>query len=57
MAPSPPPPAFKFYLTMWATAHNDLMIEYEQQSHNLPGEPSLDERVDEGGHENAISYG
>lgn len=51
------PLAFNTYLATSATTHNDLMIEYEQQSHNLPGEPSLDERIVEGGYENALSYG
>jgi Ca2+-binding RTX toxin-like protein len=35
-----------------ATAHNTLMIQYDQQSHNLPGEPGLADRFDQAGYDN-----
>ena len=33
-----------------AKSHTDLMIQFDQQSHNLPGEPSLGDRITNAGY-------
>jgi len=46
------PLAFNSALESSAATHNDLMIEFDQQSHNLPGESGLGGRISEGGYDN-----
>ena len=43
------PVAWNTSLAQSAETHNDLMITYDQQSHNLPGEPNLLTRIDNAG--------
>ncbi|MEL6957339.1 MAG: CAP domain-containing protein [Pseudomonadota bacterium] len=38
-----------------ATTHTELMIEYDQQSHNLPGEPGVGQRMRDAGYDNLTS--
>jgi Ca2+-binding RTX toxin-like protein len=43
------PLAWSDQLNSSATAHNQLMINFNQQSHNLPGEPGLSARINNAG--------
>jgi Ca2+-binding RTX toxin-like protein len=43
------PLAWSDQLNSSATAHNQLMINFNQQSHNLPGEPGLSVRINNAG--------
>lgn len=47
-----PPLVWDEALGASAEAHSDLMIQYEQQSHNLPGELSLSGRIEAEGYTN-----
>jgi hypothetical protein len=44
------PLAWSNLLNDSAETHNDLMIEYDQQSHNLPNEPGLGTRISNAGY-------
>jgi hypothetical protein len=52
-----PPVAWNEALHTAATTHNQLMIEYDQQSHQLPGEPSLLTRMVDAGYNWSGSVG
>jgi len=43
------PVAWNASLARSADTHNDLMISFDQQSHNLPGEPTLLARIEQAG--------
>ncbi|HEY9663494.1 MAG TPA: CAP domain-containing protein, partial [Allocoleopsis sp.] len=45
------PLQFNTQLTAAAKTHNDLMIRFNQLDHQLPGEPSLAERVSQTGYQ------
>ena len=47
-----PPLAWSDSLSQAATNHNQLMIQFDQQSHQLPGEPGLGTRVTNAGYTN-----
>ena len=47
------PLAWSNQLSTSAQTHNQLMIDFDQQSHRLPGEPSLRDRIDAAG---SITY-
>ncbi|MGC9371514.1 MAG: CAP domain-containing protein [Paracoccaceae bacterium] len=51
------PLAWNGNLSDSATAHSDLMIQYDLQSHNLPGEASLWDRIVSAGYSNARIVG
>ena len=46
-----PPLAWNDALAQSADTHSQLMIDFDKQSHNLPGEPSLLQRTREAGYE------
>ena len=43
------PLAWSEQLSRSATTHNQLMIDFDQQSHDLPGEPDLATRIEQAG--------
>ncbi|NJM68317.1 MAG: hypothetical protein HC851_22950 [Acaryochloris sp. RU_4_1] len=45
-----PPLRFNAQLTAVAQAHTNLMVQYNQLSHQLPSEPSLGDRVSQAGY-------
>ncbi|MEM7745607.1 MAG: CAP domain-containing protein [Pseudomonadota bacterium] len=50
------PLAWNEALGQSATVHSELMVQYDEQSHNLPGEPGLGQRVINAGYDfNAIA--
>ena len=51
------PLAWNGNLSDSATGHSDLMIQYDLQSHNLPGEPSLWDRIVMAGYSNGRTVG
>ncbi|WP_165586997.1 M10 family metallopeptidase C-terminal domain-containing protein [Pseudaestuariivita atlantica] len=50
--PAVAPLAWNEALASSADTHSQLMITYDEQSHNLPGEPSLGNRVAQAGYNN-----
>lgn len=48
---SAPPLAWNEALYAAADAHNELMIQFDQQSHQLPGEPELLDRIVDAGYD------
>ena len=56
MAPLPPV-AWNTKLALSADTHNDLMVQFDRQSHNLPGEPSLLGRIANAGFDFSLGGG
>ena len=55
--PSVAPLAWSTALATSADTHSQLMIDFDEQSHSLPGEPGLIQRVRDGGYENLAAVG
>jgi Ca2+-binding RTX toxin-like protein len=51
--PPVPPLAWNASLAISAERHSLLIVEYDEQSHNLPGEPGLFQRIVEAGYDDA----
>ena len=51
------PLAFSDALNRSALTHNELMLQFDQQSHNLPGEPGLLQRVRDAGYDGVQRVG
>ena len=51
------PLAWSDALSLAAATHSELMIDFDQQSHQLPGEPGLGQRIQDAGYSNLGSVG